>query len=275
MAYKLSEFQKRVLTGIFGVSLVLALIAWGGVGGTLLIALVLSLGMMAEFVEMTFVLPDRKLKRVVLLITTFLLGFLYALSPQKPITLIVIVFMGLFGFFLFTANRYDGAAFLTHCQELMYSVFGLVYLALLPLFLPELRRLANGRDWVVLFLLIVWSADTGAYFVGKKWGRTKLYPKVSPKKTVEGSVGGLFASLLIALLFKAWQMPQLSWAYVSFLALFVSAVSQVGDLCESLLKRAFDKKDSGSWLPGHGGFLDRFDSVVFSLPIMYAWIRIF
>jgi phosphatidate cytidylyltransferase len=204
-----------------------------------------------------------------------MLGVFYIVSPSKSLTLMVMAFMALFGFFLFTANRYDGGAFLTHCQELMYSIFGLVYLSLLPLFLPELRRLPGGREWLILFLLIVWSADTGAYFVGKKWGKTKLYSKVSPKKTVEGSIGGLLSSLAVALAFKARFVPQHGWLYIGFLALFVSGVSQVGDLCESLLKRAFDKKDSGSWLPGHGGFLDRFDSVVFSLPIMYAWIRIF
>ena len=193
-----SELQKRVLTALVGVSLVLAAIIWGGVGGTLLVALVISIGMVIEFVDMTFTLPDRKRKRNLLLAITGFAGAVYVISPKEGMALIVVSFMVLFGFYLFTAYRYQGAAFLTHCQELMYSMFGLVYLALMPLFLPAMRRLPDGRDWVILFLLIVWAGDTGAYFAGKKFGRLKLYERISPKKTIEGAVGGLAASAAVA-----------------------------------------------------------------------------
>jgi phosphatidate cytidylyltransferase len=157
----------------------------------------------------------------------------------------------------------------------MYSVFGIVYLVFVPLFLIRIYESLNGTEWVVLFFLIVWAGDSGAYFAGKKFGKRKLYPEVSPKKTIEGSIGGLLAGSVVAILFKLLFFHGMSWLSVVCLPIFVGVFAQIGDLCESLFKRAFDKKDSGSILPGHGGFLDRFDSVVFSLPVMYACIRIF
>ena len=126
----------------------------------------------------------------------------------------------------------------------------------------------------MLFLFIVWAGDTGAYFAGKKFGKRKLYFAISPNKTIEGGIGGLAVSMFITLIFKLFFLQGMSWFLVFFVPLIVGITAQVGDLCESFLKRAFDKKDSGTILPGHGGFLDRFDGVVFSLPVMYACIRV-
>ena len=269
----MTELQKRVVTGVLGVSLLLGLISFGGFWGVWLIGVVIALGMLIEFVNICFSLPDLKEKRLVILAAAAFLAFAYGIYPSRAISIGVFSFLGIFTYFLFTARRYQGAAFHTHCQELMYSVFGLIYLGILPLFLSAIRRDMHGREWVVVFLLIVWAGDTAAYFVGKRFGRRKLYPQISPKKTVEGAIGGLLGGVVIALLFRQIHFNQVSLVALGVVAVVVGAVSQIGDLCESLVKRAFDKKDSGSILPGHGGFLDRFDSVVFSLPIMYACMR--
>jgi phosphatidate cytidylyltransferase len=150
-----------------------------------------------------------------------------------------------------------------------------MYLPMLWLYLPKIHESTNGVHWTLIFLLIVWSGDTGAYFAGKKYGKTKLYPKISPKKTREGGLGGLLAGLVIAFLYKVTLFHELSWGGVFVTPILVGTVAAVGDLCESFIKRAYDTKDSGAILPGHGGFLDRFDGVVFSLPVMYACIRVF
>jgi phosphatidate cytidylyltransferase len=157
----------------------------------------------------------------------------------------------------------------------MYSLFGLFYLGFLPTFFLKIHGSASGVHWTMVFLLINWASDTGAYFAGKKYGKTKLYPLISPKKTREGALGGLACAWVVIFIYKVLLFGAMGWGAVIIVPLLVGVASQVGDLCESFLKRAFDKKDSGSILPGHGGFLDRFDGVVFSLPIMYACTRVF
>jgi len=195
--------------------------------------------------------------------------------PRSEYELLMIVFLGLFGYFLVTAERHAGDAFALHFKELLFSIFGLLYLGFLPLYLPLIRDSSGGIHWVMIFLLINWSGDIGAYFVGKKYGRNKLYPVISPKKTWEGSGGGLLSSVVVTILYKLIFFPQLSLVSAILVPLLVGPVAQIGDLCESFLKRAFHRKDSGTLLPGHGGMLDRFDGVVFSLPVMYACVRVF
>jgi phosphatidate cytidylyltransferase len=270
-----SELSKRVATGVIGGAALLALIIFGTRVGVALLAALLSLGMLYEMIEMTFALPDKAEKRVVLLGISWLVAFVNFWVPRAEYELLLVSFLGLFTYFLFSAERHRGEPLLAHFRELIYSIFGLLYLGFLPLFLPLIRDSANGVHWTIVFLLIVWAGDTGAYFAGKKYGHRKLYPLISPKKTVEGGLGGLAAGLVVALLYKLIFFQAMSVGAAFVISLVVGTVAAVGDLCESFLKRAHDTKDSGTILPGHGGFLDRFDGVVFSLPVMYGCIRIF
>jgi phosphatidate cytidylyltransferase len=189
--------------------------------------------------------------------------------------LVCLSFLGLTAFFLFTSEKYNGEELKQHYRELMATLFGFIYLAFLPTYLVSNRVAAYGKHWILLFLFVVWANDVGAYFTGRRFGKRKLFPHISPKKTWEGAWGGLAASVLVALLYKAVFFHPLSWGGAVVIAVILSVVAPVGDLAESFLKRAFDKKDSSSILPGHGGFLDRFDAVVFSLPVMYALTRFF
>lgn len=165
-------------------------------------------------------------------------------------------------------------AHLTLLRSLMPSSLGNVHIAN-PLHQPGLAYV-----WVSLF--IIWATDVFAYYVGKKWGKHKLFPEISPKKTVEGAIGGLVASAVIATMvvyaadnwlfashpfqFKLWQAP--------LMGIVVSIASQLGDLCESLMKRDAGLKDSSQAIPGHGGFLDRGDSLMFGSPVSFYWIKI-
>jgi phosphatidate cytidylyltransferase len=127
----------------------------------------------------------------------------------------------------------------------------------------------RGNRWLLMALMIVWAADSGAYFAGRKFGKHKLSPRISPNKTVEGLIGGVAAGMLVALLF-AWffadatikQLPA-----IAVVAIWTILFSVVGDLFESLLKRHVGAKDSGALIPGHGGVLDRIDSVLAALPV--------
>lgn len=270
-----SELKKRIGTGIVGVAALVALIVFVGKIGVFLIVTVLSLGMVFEYAEMSLALPDRVEKRYLLLVITWFISLFDLFIPQVEFALLVFSFMGLFSYFLWTAKRYEGAQFSNHFKELGLCFFGVIYLAFLPQYLRKIFELPQGLKWTLLFLIIVWCGDTGAYFAGKKFGKKKLYPEISPKKTREGALGGLLAGVVAAVLFKLFFLKSGSTIGVILLAAMVGVVAQIGDLCESFLKRAFQVKDSGSILPGHGGFLDRFDAIIFSLPVMYAGIRIF
>jgi phosphatidate cytidylyltransferase len=142
-------------------------------------------------------------------------------------------------------------------------------LALVPawLALVRLRYLPHGADWVLFTLLLVWSADIGAYFAGHRFGRVRLAPEVSPGKTWEGVLGGCALSAIVAVAGSAWFALPL----YSFVPLCLAAVafSIVGDLTESLLKRFAGVKDSGTLFPGHGGVMDRIDSVTGAAPVLF------
>lgn len=128
-----------------------------------------------------------------------------------------------------------------------------------------------GLNKVLLAIFIVWATDTGAYAIGRRFGRRQLLPQVSPNKTVEGSLGGLASAFLVALIFmlidKSVYAPH-NFFTMLFLVIIFSVFAQFGDLVESAIKRHFGVKDSGNLIPGHGGILDRFDSMIFVLPIM-------
>ncbi|WPL18032.1 Phosphatidate cytidylyltransferase [Thiorhodovibrio winogradskyi] len=131
-----------------------------------------------------------------------------------------------------------------------------------------LHARSSGGAWMVLFLLmLVWLTDTGAYFAGRRFGRRKLAPSVSPGKTVEGVMGGLIAAGLWSLVLLPMAGNPLSWLWLVLLCMLTAGVSVVGDLLESWLKRRRNLKDAGSLLPGHGGMLDRVDSLLAAVPV--------
>ena len=150
--------------------------------------------------------------------------------------------------------------------DMAFSVLAVAYIGIGFMYFYETRE--AGLIYILYALLIVWLTDTGAYLFGKAFGNRKLWPQISPNKTIEGSLGGTVLSILIPIVFVSlnWMEGSL-WLIIPF-TIILSIVGQLGDLVESALKRHFDVKDSGNILPGHGGILDRFDSFIFVLPLM-------
>ncbi len=151
------------------------------------------------------------------------------------------------------------------------QIQGVVYLPLLLSYLVLLRNGENGNIWVFLLLVLVFAGDTGAFYVGRRFGKHKLCPSVSPGKTVEGFFGGLSATFLLGIVFTKIFLPELSFIKAMALFLTVGIAGPLGDLYESAMKRRGMIKDSGSILPGHGGILDRIDALLFAAPLCYLF----
>jgi len=153
-------------------------------------------------------------------------------------------------------------------NSLLKAVVGLLILIPMWVSVVAIQRTV-GAEFVLVLMLLIWGADTGAYFTGRAWGKNKLSPAVSPGKSWEGVFGGLFVSVAVALIASNWLELSMSVVLFGWIALVVSAVSVMGDLIESLFKRITCIKDSGNILPGHGGVLDRIDSLTTAAPLFY------
>jgi phosphatidate cytidylyltransferase len=154
-----------------------------------------------------------------------------------------------------------------------WTFAGILYVGWLLSSLVALRGLDNGRSWAFLAIFATFGTDSAAFFIGKAIGKHKLAPSISPKKTWEGSIAGLFGAVAVSLLFllptPVRLNDYLNWWQIIILGLLISVFGQLGDLVESLLKRNTGVKDSGNFFPGHGGFLDRIDSIVFAVVLVY------
>ena len=166
------------------------------------------------------------------------------------------------------AARFEGAA-----RRTMVGVFALVYVGWLGSFFVLLRATAGGEDWLLLALGAIMTADSAAFLVGRRWGRHRLAPRISPAKTVEGAVGGCVAGYVAVILLRLLLDIDVPYWQITLLALTLPLISQVGDLTESLLKRAVGVKDFSQLIPGHGGVLDRLDSLLFGVTWVYLVLQ--
>lgn len=152
-------------------------------------------------------------------------------------------------------------------DDVAFVVLGALYVGIGFYYFIETRN--AGLQYVIFALLIVWTTDSGAYFTGRKFGKNKLWPEISPNKTVEGFVGGILIAVLFAIGMQLVMPVTSSWLLLIVVTIISSIFGQMGDLVESAIKRHYDVKDSGNLLPGHGGILDRFDSLLFVLPLLH------
>lgn len=256
---------KRVLSALVLLPLIIGALLWPApLPWMIVMQLAVALGL-AEFYGITLRDDPAWMRSLgVLLGVLISLAFCFCPHPTAPLTTFIaaamiaaIVHLARFG------------ELSTVTQRLSMMVFGFAYLPLLVSPLARLKLMPDGLDWIFLVLTIVWFGDTGAYFAGRALGRHKLYPSISPGKTVEGAIGGLLASVLAGVLAKFWYMPQLSWSLLLVATLPAGMLGQIGDLVESMIKRGFGVKDSGHCIPGHGGILDRIDALIFAIPYIY------
>ncbi len=256
---------KRLITALILLPIVILIIVKGGAFlFAALLAVFACIGM-NEFYSMA--MPERILEsRLASMFSAVLVLSPFAVGSHLILTAIGSLFLLFAILFLFRIRNLSNAA-----SEVSYAVLAFLYIPFLLMHLVLLRQTSYGVQWLLVIMLIVMTNDSAAYYTGSAFGKTKLYPLVSPKKSVEGSLGGLLGSICGTLIAKFTFFPQLTFVDVFVTALVIGALGQVGDLFESLLKRSFGVKDSGTIFPGHGGVLDRLDSILFAAPVTFYY----
>jgi phosphatidate cytidylyltransferase len=277
--------SRRWLTALVVLPLLLLVLLKGGRLGLVLVILVVSALAQWEFLGMFR--PEapkfQRLKSILLgsmLLLSFCMAYPYSdkicypggLLPCSTNAVLFILFWCTFTLFLFYLLSYGHIEELA--QDLAVNILGLVYLPFLLGHFIWLRYLPQGELWVLWLLLVIFAGDTGAFYVGQALGETKLYPQVSPGKTWAGAVGGVVLALAAGLLAGNWLLPELSRRTQGVLAFVLALIGMLGDLFESMLKRQTQVKDASHLLPGHGGMLDRLDSLLFAAPVL-VYFRVF
>jgi len=251
---------KRIMSALIGAPILLGLIYLGGPYTAFLVA-VLTLLALREFLQMGVQMGVHAWYIQTTVATAVWLTSLFLGREEW-------ILSALFFWFLICLGRLALTYPKSPLSEANFNLLAVLYAVILLSHLYLLRQLPRGIEWTFLTIFLVWATDTGAYLIGRQFGRHLLAPQVSPKKTVEGSVGGLMFSIVIAIAF--WYIVgRDSWITYVVLGVVIGISAQVGDLFESALKRSAGVKDSGRLIPGHGGILDRFDSLIFAVPLVY------
>lgn len=257
--------KQRIITGAIAFALFIPFVIYGGTPFTILVFILGTIGM-HELLKM----KGRTLWSVPGLIS--LLALYAFMLPgdwaQKLVewtgyTKVEIVFIAVILLLIHTVVVKNSFTF----DDAAFAILGTLYVGMGFLYLIETREASLA--YLIFALLVVWFTDSGAYFTGRKFGKRKLWPEISPNKTIEGFVGGIVYAIAIALIFNYFVDLGHPIYILIIVTVIASIFGQMGDLVESALKRHFNVKDSGNILPGHGGILDRFDSILFVMPLLH------
>lgn len=258
--------KERIITAVIAAILFIGVIIFGGLPFTLLIMLLAVIAMI-ELLKMKNINVNSVMGILSLLLVLIIvvpnhwlqIDFLAAITRAEIFLAFIVIFLALT---VFTKN-------LVTFDDVGFVVLASLYAGLGFYFLIETRLTEQGLTLVFFILFLIWATDSGAYFAGRAFGKRKLWPEISPKKTIEGSIGGLLSALVIGLVYNGFVPIFDSSLKVIMMIVVISIIGQLGDLVESALKRHYSVKDSGKILPGHGGILDRFDSLIFVMPVLY------
>ncbi|MDC3416368.1 phosphatidate cytidylyltransferase [Aquibacillus salsiterrae] len=255
--------KQRIITAVLAILLFFPFVFYGGWPFHVIMYVIASIGVL-ELLNMrkTTRYPIPTIITLVLLWALLFPGkdvLLFSLVFTKSeITLFIVLLLLAYSVLVKNKFTFDDAGFL---------ILAAIYVGLGFYYFVETRE--AGLRYIFYVIFVILATDTGAYFFGRAFGKRKLWPEISPNKTVEGAIGGILLASVVALIFQ-WLLPvHPSYIVVIIVTILASAFGQIGDLVESALKRHYNVKDSGKILPGHGGILDRFDSWIFVFPLLH------
>jgi len=261
-----SSHLKRWITALVAVPVLFSLIYFGSlpVFSALIVAAIL-LGV-HEYNGLVFG-EGYRWEKAEGLIVSFLIALSFYIGNLQ-LVMAVIIFSVSAVFFVYTA-RINQPSF--DVLPVFKVVFGFMYISATMSHFILIRNTPEGIRWIFFILFLAFSGDVAAYYVGRTWGKGKLLALVSPGKTVEGTIGLFVGSVIGCVIFQHFFFTKLPVVHAALIGFFGSVIGQLGDLCESAIKRASGSKDSGSLLPGHGGILDRLDCLIFIAPFVYYY----
>ncbi len=269
----MTQLLTRVITAVIAAPVVLAIIVlYGNIGLSILVLAVVLCGLH----ELQKMLRTSGIKVYWLLIGLMSCAFAFlGTDTEATCTILLVSILALLLRGLL--SRGEPPVVLTN---VVFSIFAVMFLPFLASFTVCLGAIQNpeypeypsdfGLRLVLLLLVLTWLCDIAAYFCGRRWGKHKALQRISPNKTLEGFVGGIVASTIAGILLCEFFFGVFSIGQAALLGLLLGVFGQLGDFCMSLIKRAAGQKDAGKLLPGHGGILDRIDSLLFNAPVMYV-----
>lgn len=272
--------MKRILTALVALPILLYTV-WSGMPYFfVLLAAVAALLALGEFYNLAAKMGTKPLLLLGYVAALLVMACFFADEPAWIVAVLAALVIGALGYALTQPDHLR-----TALASVSATVFGVVYIAVLAGFLVGVRMTPDGfakiaiphlaAKLLTMFFAMVMMTDTGAYYTGRSLGRHKLAPRISPGKTIEGAVGGFITAIIAGPLCRLTFFPELPLWHAVALGAALGIIGQIGDLVESLLKRGADVKDSSHLLPGHGGMLDRLDSILFCAPLLYYYSRLF
>ncbi|MCG8475726.1 MAG: phosphatidate cytidylyltransferase [Cytophagales bacterium] len=272
MLARFNNLTQRVITGLLGIAIMIGLIIWSewGYFGIFLFITVFAQQEFYKLVKLDDQIPLKTYGTIcgaLLYMTTFFIQ--KGILPSDSLFLLVPI---MFISFLVKLYKKEEKKPFTN---IAFTFMGIIYIAL-PFSLLNVIAYSFGHyNWMLVtgILVLLWASDTGAYFAGVNFGRTKLFERVSPKKSWEGFIGGACLSMIVAYCLSFCITEILPWQWLCMSAIIV-ITGTYGDLIESLFKRSISIKDSANSLPGHGGFLDRFDGLLLAAPFIVAFLKV-
>lgn len=265
----INSFVKRWLTGILLAAVLLVVIIFAPAAILAAIITVFIIGGVWEYNRIVF--GKGFLKEKIEIYIFAIIVPVVVLFGTSQLLVSVLTFCVISAFILFLWSVKESTFDILLVAKV---IFGIMYIPLLTSHFILLRLLENGVYWILFVLIIAIVGDTAGLYIGKYFGKNKLNVLVSPGKTIEGTIGLVFGSVAGSLIFSYFFFPDISYIHILILSFVGSIMGQLGDLCESAIKRNYGLKDASSLLPGHGGLLDRMDSLIFIAPFVYYY-RIF
>ncbi len=266
------QHVKRWITALILAPLLLWILIKGSLIAVAGLVSIVAVFAVREYLRIIFGNAEEPVSHIIKIISYVVSVLLVAgACLQSWQILVLILALNLMALSVFVLSRF--ALDQTIFNSISKQVLGIVYIPMSLCLLIFIRQMEGGTEWIIWLLIVIFANDTGAFYTGTFFGKRLLAPNISPKKTIEGSLGGVSASIIVGFIFCQIFFDDLSLSFLTMPGSFLLAVSgQIGDLFESAMKRASGIKDSGRILPGHGGMLDRIDGLLPAIPVLYAYL---